>query len=104
MFEFDQSGIIAKITLGLIQAVNKAYPELPPETIAMAFMTASIEKAVVAKIQPMDYLIALSMAWTFVAGMQEIVTTATGTLDSAEPPAVKAEAPIFIVKQPKGVH
>lgn len=107
MFEFDQSGLIAKISLELILAVNKAYPDVTPETIAMAFMTASIEKAVLAKIEPMDYMIALSMSWSYVAGVHKAVDAITTTPPAAEAsPALeqKPEPPIVITKQPKGVH
>lgn len=86
MFTFDPNGEIAKVALESINTVNTNYPDLELEAASMAFMMASVEKAVISGMDPMDYMIALALAWTFVAGMQKNIALAAAIDAQGQPP------------------
>lgn len=108
MFDFDPNGQVAIISLDLIRTVNDRYPTADMETTAMAGLMFTIEKAILAKIEPMDFITAVTMAWTFVAGMQRLVELAgkVPPTDDTPPAAQLPEVSIrqVIVPLAQGVH
>lgn len=105
MFDFDPTGQVAALSLEQIEAMNTKHPDVLPQTAAMAFMVSCVEKAVLAKIPPMELVMALTMAWTLVSSLQTVIELANqvgGTPTAPEPPTPARPVEVVVMaKSPK---
>lgn len=107
MITFDPSGQVAVVALDLIEHVNAKFPDLAAETVSLAGLMFTIEKAILAKTDPMDFVMVVTIAWAFISGMQKLVELADTLKVPEEPPAPespKDDAPKVVTKTAKGVH
>lgn len=92
MFNFDPNSTeTSDIALDLIRSFNEKYPNVKLDTAAAATILFCVEKSVMAKLDPMEFIMSLCMTWAMFSNVHESLglLTKPDSSGSSTPPAGK---------------